>query len=299
MCIKDTVFLQSIPQSCFVVAAETNMPSINSIYYYGDDNSDSEDDDDNNDNNDNDNNNNNDLPTPRSIDSVFSQYERRGPIIDIGDMLNVHGANDAFLLFSLESLEIDVDLDTFSALRDGVHLMSPFEEMMQREEDDAQRLMEERRDALIEHAIDAYTRVRQPSGGDGSGGSSNNNSAAEEEEDYRVWMEIMGEEFHQRAAEEQNNGEEVQLTRLALENEDVCCICLENFPNVVFEGGCQKTTSPGVCCYPCTRIMVLDRGMMKCPHCRADITDFRVVVDVDAEDEDADADAAEDVLLVG
>ena len=262
------------------------MPSsIDSTDYYFDHSA-----DDNNDIYDDEDDENDDDDILPLLEDVFERYERRrvpdnNNIINIGDTLNVYEANDAFLLFSLENLEIDVDLDTFSALRDGVQLMSPFEEMMERE-DTAQRLMEERRDALVERVINQYTRVRNPDSSDGV-----DPFAAD---DYRVWMERLGEEFHQRAAEEQDN-EARQVTRLALENEDVCCVCLENFPNVVFEGGCQRnttTTTSGVCCYPCTRMILEQR--MKCPHCRAVITGFRVIVSGDV---DADV-AAEDVVVV-
>lgn len=56
--------------------------------------------------------------------------------------------------------------------------------------------------------------------------------------------------------------------REALEHEDKCCVCLENFPNATFVG-CRKV---GVCCCFCAN-KILEWGMT-CPHCRAKVSTF-------------------------
>ena len=71
----------------------------------------------------------------------------------------------------------------------------------------------------------------------------------------------------------------MKSSRVALDDEDVCCLCLVNFPDAAFNG-CPKESGGGVCCCPCA-IALLNRpdSTKKCPHCRALITGFRVVDD--------------------
>ena len=183
-----------------------------------------------------------------TVDEVFSRYERRINV-DNGAVLPWHEANDAVLINSLTSnLVIDVCFDTFSALRYGIqnmHMMMEFDEDVMAVAADAQRLIEERRAALVGRDLSSYMRY------------------GEQEEDT----------FQQQ-------------TRLATEDddEDVCCICLVNFPNAAFDG-CLKE-SGGVCCCPCANA-VLDRpgATKKCPHCRAVISGFHMVVGVVVDEE--------------
>jgi hypothetical protein len=62
----------------------------------------------------------------------------------------------------------------------------------------------------------------------------------------------------------------VYEVREALEHEDRCCVCLDNFPNATF-AGCVKE---GVCCCSCAN-KILMRGM-RCPHCRVEVSKFTV-----------------------
>ena len=262
--------------------------------------------------------NNNNEPTmiattTTSVEDAFYQYERRMiPTVNIDDAMSFSESNDAHLLLSLSTLAIDIDLDTFSALRDGVQWGPQFRVDVD---------MEQRRRAIIDRVIGEYSVIRQPSSDaaafdvdypeeeeDASFMQTRRNqiiaSAVEDvrrtlfEQEYNavlmndpvaaadalIWLEdaedlrmqYMREEFHARAAEEKYN------TRVASHEgeEDVCCVCLENFPNVVFQG-CHKSLlskgGGGICCFPCART-ILERGM-KCPHCRAVITGFHVTMD--------------------
>ncbi len=56
--------------------------------------------------------------------------------------------------------------------------------------------------------------------------------------------------------------------RTALENEDHCCVCLDNYPNATFVG-CGKV---GVCCCICAEKILVNR--MKCPHCRVVVSAY-------------------------
>jgi len=305
-------------------------------------------------------------------DVFYSLYERRLPVA--GDFLSFSEATDASLLSSLSTLAIDVDLDTFSALRDGLQWGFRFYAMGREDEDDEvdMRFMEERRRAIIDQVIDAFSVVRQPSeefdddedvslqagrvltitndaaaeeanflnqmvsfdqdlvsfdqdyiaaltrdpvaaqdariwsesdydeDNEGlwseSDDDENEDFAAEEairrfvenqgisDEDYRIWTEIMRAEFRERAAAEteipqtltpEERDTAIQQTRLALDDEEVCCVCLRNFPNASFEGCHRATTTSGICCFLCAE-MVRSRRM-NCPHCRAVITGVRVV----------------------
>jgi hypothetical protein len=61
--------------------------------------------------------------------------------------------------------------------------------------------------------------------------------------------------------------EDVEV-RIATEDEDTCCVCLENYPNATFVGCLQTNT---ICCL-CAET-VLARGM-RCPHCRAEVNEY-------------------------
>ena len=310
---------------------------------------------------------------PMSAEDVFySLYEQRLPVA--GDFMSFSEATDATLLSSLSTLAIDVDLDTFSALRDGLQWGFRSHAMGGGNDDDEvdMRFMEERRRAIIDQVIDAFSVVRQPSEEfdddedvslqAGRVLTITNDAAAEEanflnqmvsfdqdlvsfdqdyiaaltrdpvaaqdariwsesdnddneglwsesddeddnddfayeetlrrfvqnqgisDEDYRIWTEIMREEFRERAAAEteipqtltpEERDTAIQQTRLALDDEEVCCVCLRNFPNASFEGCHRVTTTSGICCFLCAE-MVRSRRM-NCPHCRAVITGVRVV----------------------
>ena len=83
----------------------------------------------------------------------------------------------------------------------------------------------------------------------------------------RVFMELLNELRQSRVTTQRPIIPEVEL-RVALEGEDPCCVCLENFPNATFVG-CQKSNT--VCCF-CAEIVLANR--MRCPHCRAKVRKY-------------------------
>ena len=52
------------------------------------------------------------------------------------------------------------------------------------------------------------------------------------------------------------------------EDEDVCCVCLVNYPDTVLDGGCEHRF-----CYPCV-LGLMEKKMMNCPLCRAGFKNF-------------------------
>ena len=194
-------------------------------------------------------------------EQAFAYYQ--GWPLDAYDVRNFIGtfAQHEHLQFmnSLSELEITVDLETFSSLRNGISLdrrrMSDevFEDE-QYEDYDEETLMPAEDSALyqlwVESQIDR--RVFDPM------------VRNEMREHFNeMWQHVERDEVQRPTIPK----EEV---RIALEGEDQCCVCLENFPNATFVG-CQKSST---ICRLCAET-VLANGM-RCPHCRAEVREYVV-----------------------
>ena len=197
-----------------------------------------------------------------SLEDAYYRYERGIVRSYTREAMPVDEGNDAILIDSLlEHLVIDIiDMDTFSNLRQGAHHRSEYDFMLD----------------VIEEA-DMYFMDREARSSSSAAALVAENSGEEEEELGTEVLLLFTTTTTTTDANSSSN------SRAALKNEDVCCFCLENFPDVVFEG-CHKkkkktnpSSSSGVCCYLCAR-MILERDdgdeVKKCPHCRAVITDF-------------------------
>jgi hypothetical protein len=152
---------------------------------------------------------------------------------------------DCILILSLRESVVEVDFETFCNLR--INVPSDFyayesyneSELFDAGSDSSQDESE---------ASDDFSH-------DESEASDDENESGESDQN------IMQEALHDARAFLRQQYE----VRVALEDEDKCCVCLENFPNATFEG-CMKQ---GVCCCLCASEIIFNR--MNCPHCRAPV----------------------------
>lgn len=177
---------------------------------------------------------------------VFEIYQDHDIHLSESDPHTEQELLDCILILSLRELAFEVDFETFCNLR-----------------------------IRVPRFFDDYDYVIDDNESDSSGNyigsdySDDENPGDSAHDPIEPWMVQRYTEIVQYAMDEvqayQRRQHEV---REALEHEDKCCICLENFPNATFVG-CMKE---GTCCCRCASEIIYNG--MKCPHCRAPVQHY-------------------------